>query len=192
MTEFRRSSSGVVRVAVMTLAVVVLSAGTARAQAIFRGFVGPAQAWCGDAAGAPRNLVAGLSVGRYSGPHLDFSVGGITSLCDFVPERWLVFGGMHLYPVVLMNQRISVGVALNVDWDIPEMQQAMAGQGSGDAYLFVRPELAIRTMMVLFGDRFVRDGKTYPTGAMSLDTHIGRYRYSGNFITFGLSIHLNR
>jgi hypothetical protein len=183
-----------VRVGLMcTVGLLLAVPRDASAQTVFRGFIGPAQATCDDGFGttAGRQLVTGVSIGKYNGPHIEFSGGGIAALCSFKPERWLVFGGFHVFPVVLQRGRIRAGIALLMDWDIPEMQRSFAGEGSGDSYLFFRPALEIQPWGWSFGETFVRDGKRYPAGFVSIDSQVGRYRYSGNYISVGIGIHLN-
>ena len=174
--------------------VICLLAGAraASAQAVFRGFIGPTQATCEDVDfTSSKKLVAGGSIGKHGGQYIDFGVGAITNLCAFKPDRLLVNAGMHLYPAVLMNQLLSFGVGLNVDWDIPEMQRGFQGEGSGDAFLFFRPELAVRMIWGVGDTRVNSDGTRHSAAAVGFETHIGRYRYSGNYITAGLYFVIN-
>jgi hypothetical protein len=168
------------------------SAKAARAQVMFRGFIGPTQATCEDFDGTARKMmVGGGSIGKHGGQYIDFGVGAITNLCAFKPDRVLVNAGMHLFPAVLLNGSLSIGVGLNVDWDIPEMQRSFKGEGTDDAYLFFRPELAVRALWSV-GERRTNDnGNAYREAAVGFEAHVGRYRYSGNYFTIGVIFALN-
>lgn len=172
----------------------VVGAPAAHAQAIFRGFIGPTQATCEDFDYQPSSqkmLVAGGTIGWHGGAHVDANIGAITNLCQFKPDRVLVSGGMHLYPAVLLHQKLSIGVAINADWDIPEMQRSFRGEDSGDAFLFLRPELAVRVIWPVGEIRVNDDGERYSAGAFGFDVHVGRYRYSGNYVTVGMTFAIN-
>src|SRR5262245_51215321 len=117
--------------------VVILLAGAraASAQAVFRGFIGPTQATCEDVDyTSSKMMVAGGSIGKHGGQYIDFAVGGVMNLCNFKPDRPLVNVALNVYPAVLLSGRLSFGVGLNVDWDIPEMQRGFQGEGTGDAF----------------------------------------------------------
>ena len=174
------------------LAFIVIGAQDANAQAVFRAFIGPTQVTCEDFDGTGNKaMVGGMSIGKHGGSHVDFGVGVITNLCAFKPDRLLVDIGMNLFPVVFQGGRWRFGIGVHGDWDIPEMERSFEGEGSGEAYLFLRPEFVFSRRWATGQTRTDDQGNRYTSAATGFDVRVGRYRYSGNYLSLGLVIVIN-
>lgn len=169
------------------------AARPAHAQVV-RAFVGQTNEICGEFGEGAKEQLVGGSIGRSANTYLDFEIGGMVNRCLGGKVRPLAFVGMHLFPVAeVINRRLWVGGALNVDVDFMEMERSLAGNGDGTAYLFLRPEFAMRVRLFSMGRyRSNGDGTKSPDGAFFLESHVGYFQAKSLYVTVGISVNLNR